>query len=59
MTSKDMVTKLPKTEVNYTNYSGQPDRECVLCSHYAGHGVCEMVRGLVSPDGWCKAFLHR
>ena len=59
MTSKDMVAKLPKTDVNYDNYGAYPDgAHCCKCSNYKGHGVCKIVRGLISPDGWCRRFSY-
>lgn len=44
--------KYTKERVGYRDepYQG---RTCAKCVLYAGDGVCAIVDGAVSPDGWC------
>ncbi len=45
--------KLPKSEVAYTVHG--TDREhCGNCRHYEAAYRCDIVRGDVSPRGWCE-----
>ncbi len=46
--------KLTKDAVDYS--PGKGDDRCGLCAHYLGAGVCELVQGVIAPDGWCNKF---
>ncbi len=48
--------KYTKTEVNYTPKAMNKDERCALCLHYEGNEICEIVRGDISPLGWCNKF---
>lgn len=48
--------KRPKSEVDYSK--GYAAAHCGICEHYANH-ACELVRGMINPDMWCKLFERR
>ena len=48
--------KYTKTEVDYTPNAMKKDERCALCMHYEGNEICEIVRGDISPLGWCNKF---
>ena len=46
---------ISKLEANYTdNAVGQ--NKCKICSHFNMPDRCELVEGIISPEGWCKFF---
>src|SRR5690349_14477097 len=49
---KAAMKKYSKEKVGYRDepYLG---RNCAKCVLYSGDGVCAIVDGQVSPDGWC------
>jgi hypothetical protein len=49
---KPQPRKHRREEVKYQDepYLG---RSCARCIFYEGHGVCTIVEGTVSPNGWC------
>jgi hypothetical protein len=49
---KAVMKKYSKEKVGYRDepYLG---RNCARCVLYSGDGVCAIVEGQVSPDGWC------
>jgi len=49
---KPTPRKRTREEVKYQNepYLG---RTCARCVFYQGHGVCVILEGAVSPNGWC------
>lgn len=46
--------KAPQEQVQYTQATG-PER-CGMCRHFAAPQSCEIVEGVISPDGVCMAF---
>ena len=49
--------KEPKRVAMYQNYPNGR-QHCGICEHFRPPGHCEIVRGAISPDGWCRHF-HR
>lgn len=47
--------KVSKASVDYS--PGMDGRYCHTCEHYLG-GSCELVRGSIDPDYWCRKFKH-
>jgi len=49
---KVIMKKYSKERVGYRDepYQG---RTCAKCVLYAGDGICAIVEGQVSPEGWC------
>lgn len=48
---------ISKLEANYTDVaSGQ--EKCKFCKHFDPPNSCNIVEGLINPDGWCKYFEH-
>lgn len=45
--------KHSKAEAKYTDM-GSRTEHCSICEHYQRPRACELVRGAVSPQGWCK-----
>ena len=47
--------KVAKTEVRYRDQpNGQ--QHCAICAYYLPPVACQLVRGEVSPNGWCGLF---
>lgn len=46
--------KAPQEAVNYTAATGA--ERCGSCRHFAPPQSCELVDGVISPDGVCDAF---
>ena len=44
-----------KSEVQFEHPAKGP-HHCSQCVHYYGHGMCEIVKGKVEPQDWCKKF---
>lgn len=44
-----------KAEAQYTD-AGTKAEHCSICEHYQRPRACELVRGAVSPQGWCRYF---
>lgn len=53
---KDPLRKRTRREVRYQDepYLG---RSCARCVLYQGHGVCVILEGPVSPQGWCDQWV--
>ena len=50
--------KLAKAEAHYQDQpNGQ--QHCAACAFYIPPAACQMVRGEVSPNGWCDRFQPR
>lgn len=47
--------KLTKSVVKYTD-KGTKKEHCSICEYYLGKGICKIVHGKISPDGWCNRF---
>jgi hypothetical protein len=54
--SKAQLRKRTREEVKYQNepYLG---RSCAKCVLYQGNGVCVILEGTVSPNGWCTQWV--
>ena len=39
-------------------YQTQPnnDQRCAFCAHFQAPASCEVVKGTIVPNGWCKLF---
>lgn len=46
---------ISKLEANYTN-NGIGDERCQNCENFLAPARCEIVEGIISPEGWCKFF---
>ena len=52
---KDDDSKKDKSVVNYS--MGKPHAHCGLCEHFIkSENECELVKGRIDPDHWCKLF---
>ncbi len=53
---KDPLRKRTREEVQYQAepYLG---RTCARCVLYQGNGVCVILEGAVSPNGWCNQWV--
>ena len=51
-----MVGKLHKELVRYTDHAMVQHERCGLCEYYIQGGACKIVRGEISPGGWCNRF---
>ena len=49
------TAKFFKAVVAYT-HQGTPKEHCSICAHYINATTCGIVRGRISPGGWCKKF---
>lgn len=50
------VTAYFKSEVGYEHPARDYEREhCGICVHYHAHR-CDIVRGPIQPEDWCKKF---
>lgn len=51
-------SKIAKAEVDYQDRpNGQ--QHCAVCAFYVPPVACRVVRGEVSPNGWCDRFQQR
>ena len=51
-------SKLAKAEAHYQDQpNGQ--QHCAACAYYIAPVACQVVRGEVSPNGWCERFQPR
>lgn len=46
--------KFPKRAVGYSK--GMPKAHCAICEHFQPPNACEVVRGDIKPDMWCRKF---
>jgi len=46
--------KVSKKEANYS--AGLPSAHCSICRHFEPPHACEIVRGEIDPDLWCRYF---
>ena len=49
------ASKFFKEVVAYT-HQGTKEEHCSICVHYVDPTTCGIVRGRISPGGWCKKF---
>lgn len=47
--------KLAKAEAHYQEYPNA-QQHCAACAFYVAPVACRLVRGEVSPNGWCGLF---
>ncbi len=47
--------KIAKTDVRYQDHPNG-SQHCALCAFYVAPVACRLVRGEVSPNGWCDQF---
>lgn len=52
-----MTRKRDKSEVDYSK--GLPHAHCGLCRHFEPPHACELVKGTIEPQMWCKLFAKR
>jgi hypothetical protein len=50
-----MSATLEKSEARYTP-KATGNENCGGCSMYIRGGSCTLVKGVISPAGWCKHF---
>ncbi len=50
--------KISKFEANYTDHSNSKENQCRYCNHFHNPSSCDIVLGLISPDGLCDHFEH-
>ena len=48
--------KQTKEDVYYTSYANVSSEQCRFCTHFVGFNECALVKGTISPEGWCKLF---
>ena len=47
--------KIAKADAGYRDHPNGP-AHCELCAYYLSPVACRLVRGEVSPNGWCRLF---
>ena len=47
-------SKFSKSTVDYTD-KGKKEH-CSICKHYINKTTCEIVAGIINPNGWCNRF---
>jgi hypothetical protein len=52
---RHMTGKISKVEAEYEEPARGKDH-CEHCAHWLRPDLCVKVRGLISPEGWCKLF---
>jgi hypothetical protein len=45
-----------KAQYKYQLKPGPKGQKCSGCSLYSGHGTCSLVKGKISPNGYCIAY---
>lgn len=50
----ELIVRVSKSEASYGK--GNPEEHCKICSHYAPGGTCEIVKGRIDPNAWCRYF---
>ena len=46
---------ISKLEANYASHAiGQ--EQCKYCTHFQAPNSCEIVEGIISPNGWCEYY---
>jgi hypothetical protein len=50
-----MSGNVPKEQARYQDHPNGLEH-CSICKHYGSNGLCEVVAGPVSPDGWCRFY---
>lgn len=48
--------KKSKQEVNYEPQASMPSKKCSKCEHFQSPNHCLLVRGMISPAGWCELY---
>lgn len=48
--------KFDKAEVRYTSRAKMKSERCEKCRYYQHDRGCDIVKGDISPAGWCKRF---
>lgn len=48
--------RFEKSQVDYTDDHGTSDEQCSKCQHILTKSTCEIVKGIINPDGWCRKF---
>jgi hypothetical protein len=46
--------KVSKREARYGG--GMDDAHCALCRHFKAPDACQIVKGTINPQAWCKYF---
>lgn len=48
----------PQVAPEAAGYQTQPngDQRCAFCAHFQPPAACELVKGTIVPNGWCKLF---
>jgi hypothetical protein len=49
------VRKASKARVNYQDHP-MDVRACATCTLFLAPDACKVVRGKISPDGWCNRY---
>lgn len=49
------MRKYTKAESEYTD-DGTETEHCHICKYYVHVTACAIVKGEISPEGWCKYF---
>ena len=52
---EDRGDKLAQSTVDYTDRGHAPEL-CKKCVHWAAEATCEIVKGPIAADGWCRLF---
>jgi len=53
LTPADAEAKAPKKAVNY-QYEPKDGKRCEVCQNWQPPDACKLIRGEISPDGWCQ-----
>jgi len=48
----------PKVSQDVVHYQSEPkgDQFCADCRHFAAPTACKLVKGEISPGGWCRLY---
>jgi hypothetical protein len=49
-----LAVKRNKDDVDYSQ--GKPNAHCGICEHYRPDYQCDLVKGIIRPECWCKLF---
>jgi hypothetical protein len=47
---------MSKEAADYTSWAKYMNERCALCRFFIEPDGCKIVKGLISPKGWCKYF---
>lgn len=48
--------KTSKEEAEYVDVAPNVSEQCQGCKHYRETRRCDLVQGVINPEGWCKYY---